>query len=192
VVARRSRKSDIVDAAIRLMAAGGSEALTASALARAAGVSKANLFHHFASLDDIVLAAFESFFMGLDSLAGPLPATLRAWLLGVGAEAGQVAGDQPQLGGAYLAFLSRAKSEPRLRARVKQIAEGAEAALAQIIATLAPQMDGARVRALAALVLFAGDGLALHRDLFPDRGQSQAEGWRLFVDVIAPEENIHD
>lgn len=188
---RPNRKQDIVDAAIRLMAEGGSEALTASALARTAGVSKANLFHHFESLDDIVLAAFESFFMGLESLSGPLPASLRDWLLGIGAEAAQVMADQPQLGGAYLAFLSRAKSEPRLRARVKQIAEDAEAGFAQIIAALAPEMDPGRVRALAALVLFAGDGLALHRDLLPDRGARQAEGWRLFVDSIAPEEN-HD
>ena len=189
---RTGKKQEIVAAAVRLMAAGGPEALTASALAAAAGVSKANLFHHFESLDDIVLAAFESFFMGLESLAGPLPGSLRAWLLGLGAEASQVMADQPQLGGAYLAFLARAKAEPRLRARVKQIAEDAEAGFGQIIATLAPQMDPDRVRALAALVLFAGDGLALHRDLLPDRGTRQAEGWRLFVDAVAPEENDNE
>lgn len=191
-MARTGKKQDIVAAAVALMAAGGAEALTASALAARAGVSKANLFHHFDSLDDIVLAAFESFFMELESLAGPLPGSLREWLLGLGAEARQVMDDQPQLGGAYLAFLARAKAEPRLRARVKQIAEDAETGFVRIIATLAPQMDPDRVRALAALVLFAGDGLALHRDLLPDRGTRQAEGWRLLVNAIAPEEIDHE
>jgi AcrR family transcriptional regulator len=186
------RKQDIIDAATRLMAEGGAEALTASALARAAGVSKANLFHHFQSLDDIVLASFESFFMGLESLAGPLPGSLRAWLLGIGAEASQAVADQPQLGGAYLAFLSRAKSDARLRARLQEIAAAAEAGFVEIIGRLSPEMSKQEVRAMASFLLFAGDGLALHHDLFPSRAALQAEGWRFFVDVIAPEETDHD
>jgi AcrR family transcriptional regulator len=56
---RSSSRQSIVQAATALMSAGGPDALTASALAEAAGVSKATLFHHFESLDDIVLEAFE-------------------------------------------------------------------------------------------------------------------------------------
>lgn len=181
-----NRKQEIAEAAIRLMSEGGAEALTASALARAAGISKANIFHHFPTLDDVVLAAFEQFIMSLESMNGPLPGSLRDWLLGLGTETVTAMADKGQLGGAYLAFLSRAKSDARLRQRLKQIAEGAEAAFAQIIATLSPQMSAIQTRALAALVMVAGDGLALHRDLFPEREQQQTEGWRALVDALAP------
>jgi len=184
-----SKKQDIVEAATRLLSRGGSDALTASALAREAGVSKANLFHHFQSLDDIVLASFESFFMGLESVTGPVPGSLREWLLGIGAEATQVVADQAQLGGAYLAFLSRAKSDSRLHERLRQIAEMAEARFAETIAILAPHMGSEEVRALASFLLVAGDGLALHHDLFPGRAAQQIAGWRTFVDAVAPEED---
>ena len=138
---RPNSRQQIVDAAIRLMAEGGAEALTASALAEAAGVSKANLFHHFASLDDIVLVAFEQFIMGMQSVTGVPPASLRQWLIELGAEAADTIAQQATLSGAYFAFASRAQSDPRLRARLEELATMAENAFVEIIGQLAPGMD---------------------------------------------------
>lgn len=182
------RKQDIVDAAIRLMASGGPEAFTASALARAAGVSKANLFHHFGSLDDIMLAAFERYIMGLQSVSGPPPGSLREFLLAVGAEAAASIARDTQLASAYFGFMLRAKSDERLRGRLAEIAADAETAFYTFLRQLAPEMSPAQAQRLAALVLVAGDGLALHRDLFPQRAAAQDGGWRALVDLIAPEE----
>jgi len=183
-----SRKQDIVDAAIRLMAEGGPEALTASALAKAAGISKATLFHHFASLDDIVLASFDRYMMSLQSVSGPLPGSLRDWLLALGAEAAQSVARDTQLANAYFGFVMRSKSEPRLRARLAEIAAGAETAFYEIIRQLEPVLGEREARQLASLVQVAGDGLALHHDLFPQRAAALDDGWRALVDLVAPEE----
>jgi len=185
---RPSRKQHIVDAAIRLMAEGGPEALTASALAKAAGISKATLFHHFGSLDDIVLASFDRYMMSLQSVSGPLPASLREWLLALGAEAAESVARDTQLANAYFGFVMRAKTEPRLRARLAGIAAGAETAFYDIIRQLAPALGEDEAHRLAALVLVAGDGLALHHDLFPQRAAAVDGGWRALVDLVAPEE----
>jgi|GEM_PF-1410933 Uncharacterized protein conserved in bacteria len=188
-MSRPSKKEAIVAAAIRLMSEGGPEALTASALARAAGVSKANIFHHFARLDDIVVDAFEMFLLAMPSMQ-PEPGTgLRDWLLALGAETSAHMDADPALAGAYMGFIVRARGDGPLRARVAAIAAEAEARFEAALALLAPgRFSAAERRALAGLILLTGDGLALHRQLFPERAGSQAAAWRAFVDSIAPEE----
>jgi AcrR family transcriptional regulator len=187
-MARTGKKQEIVAAAVALMAAGGAEALTASALAARAGVSKANLFHHFDSLDDIVLAAFEEFTLGMDTLRSPPPPTLRAWLEALMAEATQSVAATPRLSGAYLALVSRARSEPRLRARLEEVVDGIDAAFAEIVRQFRPDLEERQLRALATLVLVAGDGLVIHSDLFPARAEAQAAAWRAFIDLVAGKE----
>lgn len=182
---RVGKKREIVEAAVRLMAQGGPEAPTASALAAACGMSKANLFHHFESLDDVVLAAFEDFILGMESLRGPPKGSLREWLNGLMAEATASVASAPHLAGAYLAFVARARSDARLRVRIEQVVNEVEAAFAGIIASYRPRLDDARVRSLASLVLVAGDGMVIHRDLFPERAASQAAAWQALVDLIA-------
>lgn len=186
-MARASSRQTIIDAAIELMSRGGPEALTASALADAAGVSKATLFHHFQALDDIVLEAFEQFIMGLESVRGTPPVTLRAWLLALGSDTTMAVDEAPRLNRAYFAFVSRAQSDPRLRQRLEEIVSGVVEAFAQSIGHYRPAAATADNAALANLVLIAGDGLAIHRGLFPKRAPSQEAAWRAFVDLIAPE-----
>lgn len=169
------------------MTAGGPEALTASALAKAAGVSKATLFHHFESLDDIVLEAFEQFIMALPSIGGEAPASLRAWLLALGSDTSAAVGEAPRLSRAYFAFVSRAQSDVRLRQRLAEIVSGVSAAFTQSIARSRPKAAAPENAALASLVLIASDGLAIHRGLFPERAASQEAAWRAFVDLTAPE-----
>jgi AcrR family transcriptional regulator len=184
---RSSSRQSIVQAATELMSAGGPEALTASALAEAAGVSKATLFHHFESLDDIVLEAFEQFIMSLPSIGGDAPASLRAWLLALGADTTTAVGDAPRLSRAYFAFVSRAQSDARLRQRLAEIIEGVVAAFEASVAGFRPDSPASAQTALANLVLIAGDGLAIHRGLFPERAASQEAAWRALVDLIAPQ-----
>jgi len=188
-MARTGRKQEIVAAAVALMAAGGSEALTASALAAAAGVSKANLFHHFESLDDIVLAAFEDFILGMAGLSAPPAGDFRGWLEALVAEAAESMSAAPKLSGAYLGFVTRARSEPRLRARLEEVVGGIDAAFREIVRGFRPDLGDAQVRALATLVLVAGDGLLIHRDLFPGRAPAQAAAWRTFIDLVAGKED---
>lgn len=186
---RISKRQDIVEAAIRLIAEGGAEGLTASALAEAAGVSKANIFHHFARLDDIVLAALERFLLGMPGMQPAPRATLRDWLLSLGADtAAQIEGNT-RLAGAYFGFIARARADEQLRLRIGEIADAAVSQFDAALEQLAPgRFAPAGRRALATLILLTGDGLAIHRQLFPEKAEGHAQAWVAFVDQIAPAE----
>ena len=182
------RKQDIIDAAIALLAAHGPAGLTASALAKAAGVSKANLFHHFASLDDVVIAAFEQFILGMETLRGAPPDSLRAWLLALGTETESAIGESAQLTSAYFGFIARAPSDVRLKGRIAELIGAAETAFAATLAAFMPDRSTAEIAALATLILLAGDGLAVHIHLFPERAARYRAAWEALVDTIAPRE----
>lgn len=185
---RTTKRQDIIEAAIKLLAAGGAEALTASALAERAGVSKANIFHHFVRLDDIVLAAFEAFLMGMPSMQ-PLPGMdLHTWLMALGADTAASLDAEPGLSGAYFGFVAKARTDHELREQLQQLAGRAKSQFEVALAALAPdRWSDAERQALAALILLTGDGLALHRHLFPDQAASQAAAWARFVNMICAE-----
>lgn len=186
---RENKRQAIIDAALALLAEGGDAALTASALAARAGVSKANVFHHFPRLDDIVIEALETFLMGMPSM-WPAPETpLRDWLMALGADTMTTMEADMALSGAYFAFVARARNNPHLRQRLAEITRGAQAHFEAVLAQLAPDTFTAQQRqALAGLILVAGDGLALHRQLFPERKREQAAAWRAFVEMIVNKE----
>jgi AcrR family transcriptional regulator len=188
-MARQNKRQDIIEAAIRLLATVGPEGLSAATLAAEAGVSKANVFHHFKTIDDVVLEAFELFLLGMEAFS-PQPGTsLRAWLLELGAETTQLADNERELTGAYFAFAVRAQADPRLRARLAETVTVAEAGFAAAIEMLAPgRFPASETQALAGMLMIAGDGLAIHRHLFPERAGQQQAAWRALVDRIAPDE----
>lgn len=183
------KKQEIIAAAIRLLSRDGAPGLTASALAAEAGVSKANVFHHFSSIDEVAVAAFEAFILGMAALR-PDPATgLRAWLVTLGAETTELMDARRAEAGAYIGFIARAQSDERLRARLEEVMQAFEAALHEALLAMAPgRFAPHEAEAIATMLLLAGDGLALHRQLFPDRAKRQRAAWMALVDLIAPEE----
>lgn len=182
------KKQEIVAAAIRLLSRGAG--LTASALAEEAGVSKANVFHHFPSIDDVVVAAFEAFVLSMDALQPDPAGGLRAWLLALGDETAQLMDERRTEAGAYVGFIARAQSDERLRSRLEGVMTSFEAAVREALVVMAPsRLSGHDADALSTLLLLAGDGLALHRQLFPDRAARQRAAWQALVDLVAPEES---
>ncbi|UYN98309.1 MAG: TetR family transcriptional regulator [Devosia sp.] len=186
---KSSKRGDIVAAAVALLAEGGSEALTASALAGRAGVSKANVFHHFPRLEDIVLEAFEAFIMGMPSMWPAPGMALRDWLLALGADTTGTVEADPALAGAYFGFVARARTDARLRNRLAEIIAAARAHFEAVLAELAPdRFPPAERRAMAELILITGDGLALHRQLFAEQADDQTSAWGRLVDMICPDD----
>jgi AcrR family transcriptional regulator len=184
-MSKPSKRADIVEAAIGLLAQGGSEALSASALAERAGVSKANVFHHFPRLDELVLEAFEAFIMGMPSMRPGPDMTLRDWLTALGTETSAAIGAEPDLSGAYFGFVARARSDAGLRSRFAQIVQAAREQFETALALVAPdRFSVAERQTLAQLILLTGDGLALHRQLFPEQAEQQNAAWACFVDQI--------
>ncbi len=178
------RRADIVNAALSILAREGASALTASRLCEAAGVSRGNLFHHFESLDAVVLEAFELALSSLGSLADA-PMSLRAWLLAVGADAQDFTNHSPEMMGVAFAFMARARSDEPLRERMGHVLElGIESFSARLAGSLPNGID---THAFATALLIAADGMAMHRHVFPERAGEQAAAWRALVDTIAPE-----
>tara|TARA_R100000365_G_C2724924_1_gene56482 strand:+ start:135 stop:710 length:576 start_codon:yes stop_codon:yes gene_type:complete len=188
-MSRTNKRQDLVEAAVGLLAEGGGEALTASALAERAGVSKANVFHHFARLDDIVLEAFEAFLMNMPSMQPAPDMELRDWLMALGADTTASMDADPALSGAYFGFVAKARTDAHLREKLAALALRVRGQFAAALGELVPDRFSETERqALAALILVAGDGLALHRHLFPDQVSSQAAAWARFVEMICAKE----
>ncbi len=137
---RRSKRDDILVAAAGLLGRSGIDGFTASALAEAAGVSKANLFHHFKSLDDVVIEAFERFALDMQMLAPPEDMGFRDWLNGIGDASFGIGETGRDMARAYFVFVAKALFDERLRLKVLGTANAASQAFRDLVAHLAPEV----------------------------------------------------
>jgi len=177
---RRDTRSAIIDAAVTVLGRDGPGAFSAASLAREVGVSKATLFHHFPSIDEIPTAAFER--MIADSLAidMPLDASLADTIELLGQGSAELARSRRGFFRAYFVLMARAMFDDRLRIRLQ--ASG-DALLERLRALLTPKLaPGEDAAALARLVAIQLDGSAIHRMAFGNDGEIDA-AWRLLVEL---------
>lgn len=184
----RATRQRIEDAAIAVLSAQGLDGFTASRLASAADISKASLYHHFDSLDEIMIASFERLIMGMEAFR-PLPGTgYRAWLTLLGAsllETGLAEGGALR---AYVMFFAKAMFDPALSARLDQVLTGAVETTADIVAELDPRADDRAAQlSLARLIVATLDGLMMHALAAPGHRREAEAAWSAFVDRVAPE-----
>jgi AcrR family transcriptional regulator len=158
----------------------GPEHFTASALAREVGVSKATLFHHFTSFDEIPLAALEEVLMDAMTRLEDDDVPLPDYLEGMGREMDVIAHDERFLN-AYFVFFIKGIFDSRVRER---LAEGGFALHRQVMASLssrlAPDEDAEAVARLAEVIL---DGMALHHLLMGDHDVLD-RAWHRFIDLV--------
>jgi AcrR family transcriptional regulator len=175
----------ILVAAIELMGREGPEHFTASALAREVGVSKATVFHHFGTLDEIPLAALEEVLLGAMMRLEDDDLPLGRYLDGWGREMEDIAHDEPFLN-AYFVFFIKGLFDPRLRQR---LAEGAfdlhRRMTAAMARRLSPEEDAEAAARLVEVIL---DGMALHHILMGDHDVLN-RAWRRFVDLMVDAQN---
>ena len=184
---RKSKRQAILDSALLILGEGGLEGFSASSVATQAGVSKANLYHHFKSLDDILHEAFEQFALGMAMQDLPKDISFRDWLLGLGAAVlGNNAGEIV-LGQAYFVFASRAFFDEALRARMGLTVTKASDGFCKIVMQLTKEdLPPDEARALGDLIFMTADGMGIHNLVFPDRREAIGAAWGVFVDRIVP------
>lgn len=183
-MARRDTRSAIIDAAVALLGREGAEGFSASALAREVGVSKATLFHHFASLDEIPLAAFDRLIGQILDTAPDEGVRLDEMLARFGEGTFAIVEERREFLGAYLVFLGKAMFDARLRERFSL---SGEALLARMRAMFAPHTAGAEeAAALARLTAIVLDGMALHHLALGD-GPEIERAWALFREMVSKE-----
>ena len=184
---RSSKRQAILEAAVTVLKERGLEGFSASRLAETAGVGKATLFHHFATLDDVVFEAFDQFSRGMDLIAPPADLSFGDWLHGIGAASFGLDEAGRDLARVYFVFIARALFDEKLRERVLGTVEAANDAFCRIVADLYPgPIDQDRARALGSLIFVTADGMAMHLQAFPERRADIQRAWDLFVSRIDP------
>ena len=111
-------RKEILNAALTLLGRGGPDAFSAGALAREVNVSKATIFHHFASVDEILLAACD--WRQSVELEGHQPRSARAYLDGLGQQLVRAAQGDPVLLRAQAVFVTRAIFDREMNARLSE------------------------------------------------------------------------
>ncbi|MCB1516934.1 MAG: TetR/AcrR family transcriptional regulator [Hyphomicrobiaceae bacterium] len=181
-------RNRILDAAIGLLGEAGIEGFSAANLAAVAGVSKANLFHHFESLDQIVLEAFERFALNMPMMTPTEDMDLRGWLIGMGDSMFGLDERESEAVRAYFLFVAKALFDEKLRKTVLGTVEQASAMMIDIVRQFSRAgTSDTEVEALGNLIFTTADGMALHFFAFPERRHLVAAGWGALVNAVAPE-----
>ena len=173
-------KAAIVHAAILILGRDGPDGFSAAAIARQAGVSKSNVFHHFARIDEIPLAAFEELGAELYVAAAISGRSMEAWLPALGDATADMVERNRGFLNAYFVFLSKSLFDPKLRARLSL---GANAMLEPIADALRTDRPGADAATLARLIAMMIDGYALHL-LVMGGGAEARDAWKSFARLV--------
>lgn len=184
MIRRRDTRSAIIEGAIRLLGRDGPDGFSAAALAREVGVSKASIFHHFTSIDEIPLAALDRFGAAMLAPTGAAPPkTPRDLLLQLGDATFAVTLEQRDFFRAYFVFFARALFDERMRRHLAASAEPTLAGIAQQFGRFMPDGEAEVVSRLAMMTL---DGLGLHLLALGEEDKAR-QAWRRFVDALFPE-----
>lgn len=174
-------RARILQSALDLMAREGPDGFTASALAREVGVSKATLFHHFSSLDEISLTALEEVFVAALEDHGSSSSADDQDLHAFAERMHALVEDRAFLH-AYFAFVIKGIFDDRFRER---LVRGTGEMHRKVTEALAPRLrPGEDPRVTARIVEVMLDGLALHHLIMADH-EVLDRAWYRFAELLA-------
>lgn len=153
-------RTRIVEAAIELLGREGAEGFSASKLAREVGVSKATLFHHFRSIDEVPLEALDLFTERMVAGATLAADTLPQLFDELERSTVELLQHQAGFLRAYFVFFAKAMFDERLKERLSQSLELVKTGFAQLFVRCGLPDDEAQHYSYMALLLL--DGGALH------------------------------
>ncbi|MEO8737109.1 MAG: helix-turn-helix domain-containing protein [Edaphobacter sp.] len=174
---------DILNAVLTLLGRGGPEAVSAGALAREANVSKATIFHHFESVDKILLAAFN--WRQSWELEGHQPPSAHAYLDGLGQQLVRAAQDDPVLLKAQAAFITRAIFDRDMNARLAEGVSDMHRLVVEALRTrLSLSISLGEIETIARLAEMALDGLMINLVMRTDEWAQLQHTWTRMVDLL--------
>ena len=181
-------RKEILEAALSLLGRGGLDAFSAGALAREASVSKATIFHHFSSVDDILLAACD--WRRSLEFEGRQPTSARAYLDSLGQQLVRAAQDDPILLKAQAVFVSRAIFDREMNARLSAgDADARRRLVAALRVRIPANVPDAEIELLARLTEMALDGLLTNLVTRADEGERFQNVWTQMVDLLLAGKN---
>ena len=176
----------ILEASLQILGERGRRGLTARAVAERAGVSKGTLFHHFATLDAIPLAAAERLVTEItESVDAAAYRDARGYLRALGPASLRLVEENAEAMKALNVYLGEAFFDEEYREAVTALFTSA---LGEIRAGLATHADNAvpraRLDAVALSVTALLDGMTLHALLLGD-SKPFHKAWRVAADAFA-------
>jgi len=177
-------RARILEAATELLGREGPDGFSAAALARAAGVSKATIFHHFETLNEIPLVALEHLFIDSMARTDAPDLDLTGYLGRLQEDALDVMHTERRFLNAYFVFLTKALFDDRVRERFSagalQMHEALRSALEPRLPPGTPPGEADEVARLAGAVL---DGVALHHLVMEDHDRLD-RAWGRFMELL--------
>lgn len=177
-------RARILNAAITIIAENGIKEVSAAKLATATGVSKSNIFHHFKSIDDILIGVLHILFNDL-----LVPMTLEypdveEFLKSIGKSVFHVPEEHLNLFKAFFSFyhegMFNSEYQKVLASYTGQITELISKQLAQLAPIPVAQET---LESTATIILSMIDGMGLHY-LLNGNGLHYEQAWRLQVQLI--------
>ncbi len=177
----------ILHATLRLLGRDGPDAFSAATLAKAAGVSKATIFHHFGSLDEIAVAAFEQLWLQSLALDTRERMSARDYLDDLGREVIELAQKRREFLRAQVVFLTKAIFDSRLSRRISaSAAQMHRVMVEELKARLPKSVAASEIDAMARMAEMVLDGLMIAlvmRGSSKERTESK-QAWARFVDLL--------
>ena len=172
----------IVQASLVLIARDGLVGLTGAALSREAGVSKATVFHHFPTLDQVPLAALDHVLEGLVA-AFQHHESARGYLLQAGRDVLRLTAEGEDEALVMNALLTSAGQHPELKRRMASLSMMYRDQMATELLALAPHAAPERAREVADIAVTAIDGLATHLALTGEKERLE-RAWDQLVESL--------
>lgn len=177
-------KRAILKCTIRLLGTNGPNALSAGAIAKELGISKATVFHHFPSLTQIPLEAFELLFEDFVDWQPPPRMTLRQLLEALGSMTFTMLDERADFLRAYYVFFGIAMFDEALKKRQKDYLALVAARITSHFVQVGLEKRVAKRCANMALVVL--DGIALHA-LAADNRPELRRSWMAFSNMVVRE-----
>lgn len=184
-IPRRSKREALIDATLEILSVDGMAGISAALVAKRAGVSKANLFHHFSGIDELILESFEKF--AHSKLAGPTvpDISFAEWLATISEVAFTPDGQTARLMRVYLSFSMNAFGNEPIRLRMLELVQISQADLAKsLMSVKETNLSLEEACEIVGLVIVTLDGFFLHMQLTPERGEELRKSWAIFVEIL--------
>lgn len=179
-------RQKILAAALHLLGQKGSKRLSASSLAKQAGISKANVFHHFTDLEQIQIEALELLLVHMgEAISSKKHENLKTFMRDTGKASFEMMDEAPDMFRSFFYFYQRALHEKKYRDLFTTIL----GSYAKIFVLELKRMGYSKAtlkntQLEATLTGILLDGIGLHYLMFADRKKFE-KIWNIFADMLA-------
>lgn len=180
-------RAAILEATVTLLGREGPDAFSASTLAKEAGVSKATLFHHFGTIDDIPHEALQHLFSQAISQGSGNSQSARDYLQELGQQVILLARKRRNFLRANVVFLTKAIFDSRLRQRMAVGALQMHRLMTQALSEKLPKtVSASEIEATARMVEIALDGLMFRLAVIRSAEElaESKRAWTLLIELL--------